>query len=102
YLWHWLDWGEKKASVPRVDVDHYTYANRAVTLKPLDVFAEAPVAGGRRVHGEVMVASLVTLFKKLKFGTERNVGWRPIHLPELQVQTTAFLRIAEGAGSGWR
>ena len=50
-----LEWGERKAYVHRIDADHYTYANRAVTLKPLDVFAEAPAAGGRRVHGEVMV-----------------------------------------------
>ena len=41
-----LDWDERKAYVRRVDVDHYTYADRAVTLKPLDVFAEAP--GDRR------------------------------------------------------
>ena len=43
-----LEWGERKAYVHRIDVDHYTYANRAVTLKPLDVFAEAPATGGRR------------------------------------------------------
>src|SRR5436190_21132682 len=48
-----LEWHERKAYVHRVDVDHYTYANRAVTLKPLDVFAEATAAGGRRLHGEV-------------------------------------------------
>jgi DEAD/DEAH box helicase domain-containing protein len=85
-----LDWGERKAYVRRVDVDYYTYANRAVTLKPLDVFATANATGGRRVHGEVMVASLVTLFKKLKFGTDENVGWGPIDLPELELQTTAY------------
>jgi DEAD/DEAH box helicase domain-containing protein len=85
-----LDWGERKAYVHKVDIDHYTYANRAVTLKPLDVFAEAPVIGGRRVHGEVMVASLVTLYKKLKFVTDENVGWGPVDLPELELQTTAY------------
>ncbi len=85
-----LDWGERKAYVRRVDVDYYTYANRAVTLKPLDVFATDDATGGRRVHGEVMVASLVTLFKKLKFGTDENVGWGPIDLPELELQTTAY------------
>ena len=90
-----LDWGERKAYVHKVDVDHYTYANRAVTLKPLDVFAEAPATGGRRVHGEVMVASLVTLFKKLKFVTDENVGWGPIDLPELELQTTAYWLTAE-------
>ena len=55
----------------------------------LDVFAEAPAPGGRRVHGEVMVASLVTLYKKLKFVPDENVGWGPIDLPELELQTTA-------------
>ena len=96
-----LEWGERKAYVHRVDVDHYTYANRAVTLKPLDVFGEAAAPGGRRIHGEVMVASLVTLFKKLKFGTDENVGWGPIDLPELELQTTAYWLTAEEAARGW-
>jgi DEAD/DEAH box helicase domain-containing protein len=97
-----LDWGERKAYVRKVDVDYYTYANRAVTLKPLDVFASEDAAGGRRIHGEVMVASLVTLFKKLKFGTDENVGWGPIDLPELELQTTAYWLTAEQASIGWR
>ena len=97
-----LDWGERKAYVRKVDVDYYTYANRAVTLKPLDVFATEPAPGGRRVHGEVMVASLVTLFKKLKFGTDENVGWGPIDLPELELQTTAYWLTTEDAAVGWR
>ena len=42
-----------------------------------------------------MVASLVTLFKKLKFGTDENVGWGPIDLPELELQTTAYWLTAE-------
>ncbi len=97
-----LEWGERKAYVHRVDVDHYTYANRAVTLKPLDVFGEAPATGGRRVHGEVMVASLVTLYKKLKFVTDENVGWGPIDLPELELQTTAYWLTAEAIAGRWR
>jgi len=97
-----LDWGERKAYVRRVDVDYYTYANRAVTLKPLDVFASEAATGGDRIHGEVMVASLVTLFKKLKFGTDENVGWGPIDLPELELQTTAYWLTAEKASRAWR
>jgi DEAD/DEAH box helicase domain-containing protein len=97
-----LDWHERKAYVRKVDVDYYTYANRAVTLKPLDVFESAPARGGSRVHGEVMVASLVTLFKKLKFGTDENVGWGPVELPELELQTTAYWLTAERAAQGWR
>ena len=50
-----LEWHERKAYVHRIDVDHYTYANRAVTLKPLEVFAEGPgderAADPWRSHG---------------------------------------------------
>jgi DEAD/DEAH box helicase domain-containing protein len=97
-----LEWHERKAYVHKIDVDHYTYANRAVTLKPLEVFAEAPSTGGTRKHGEVMVASLVTLFKKLKFVTDENVGWGPIDLPELELQTTAYWLTADRARDHWR
>ncbi len=97
-----LEWHERKAYVHRVDVDHYTYANRAVTLKPLEEFATAAATGGRRIHGEVMVASLVTLFKKLKFVTDENVGWGPIDLPELELQTTAYWLTADEARGRWR
>jgi DEAD/DEAH box helicase domain-containing protein len=97
-----LEWGERKAYVHRIDADHYTYANRAVTLKPLDVFGEAAAPGGRRRHGEVMVASLVTFYKKLKFGTDENVGWGPIDLPEIELQTTACWTSADDLRGPWR
>jgi DEAD/DEAH box helicase domain-containing protein len=97
-----LEWHERKAYVHKIDADHYTYANRAVTLKPLEVFAEEPATGGQRKHGEVMVASLVTLFKKLKFVTDENVGWGPIDLPELELQTTAYWLTADRAREHWR
>jgi DEAD/DEAH box helicase domain-containing protein len=97
-----LDWDERKAYVRRVDVDHYTQAERAVTLKPLDVFAEAPAPGGSRAHGEVMVASLATIYKKLKFVTNENLGWGRIHLPEIELQTTAYWLTAGQLRGAWR
>ena len=97
-----LDWDERKAYVRRVDIDHYTYADRAVTLKPLETFDSAPADGGTRAHGEVMVSSLVTMFKKLKFGTDENLGWGPVHLPEIELQTTAYWLVAGEAAQAWR
>ena len=97
-----LDWDERKAYVRRVDVDHYTQADRAITLKPLDVFAEMPVTGGRRLHGEVMVASLATIYKKLKFVTNENLGWGRIRLPEIELQTTAYWLTAEDVRDRWK
>ena len=52
-----------------------------VTLKVLDVFQTKDDAGAGRSWGDVMVSSLVTMFKKIKFDTHENLGWGPVRLP---------------------
>ena len=83
-----LDFDDKKAYVRAVDVDYYTDANLTVTMKVLDVFREKPGVMAKAA-GEVLVSSIVTLFKKMKLDTQENLGWGPVTLPELEVQTTA-------------
>jgi DEAD/DEAH box helicase domain-containing protein len=85
-----LDWDERKAYVTPVDVDYYTQALLAVTLKPLETFAAAPAAAAERAHGEVMVSSIATLYKKLRLETHENLGWGKIHLPEIELHTTSY------------
>jgi DEAD/DEAH box helicase domain-containing protein len=98
-----LDWEERKALVRPVDTDYYTQAELAVTLKPLEVFARAERPAGSRQHGEVMISSIATIFKKLKLDTHENVGWGQIHLPEMELHTTAWwLALDSEAVSGWR
>ncbi|HKZ91111.1 MAG TPA: DEAD/DEAH box helicase [Candidatus Limnocylindrales bacterium] len=98
-----LDWEERKALVRPVDTDYYTQAELAVTLKPLEVFDSAPRTAGSRQHGEVMISSIATIFKKLKLDTHENVGWGHIHLPEMELHTTAWwLALDPGALGGWR
>jgi DEAD/DEAH box helicase domain-containing protein len=48
-----------------------------------------------------MVSSLVSMFKKLKFGTDENLGWGPVHLPEIELQTTAYWLMLGSAADGW-
>ncbi|HUS13938.1 MAG TPA: Zn-binding domain-containing protein, partial [Chloroflexia bacterium] len=84
-----LDWDEQKGYVRQVEVDYYTDANLAVTLKVLDVLSgEARQAP--RSHGEVMVSALATIYKKIKLHTHENIGWGRIHLPEQEMHTTAY------------
>ncbi len=85
-----LDWDEKRAYVRGVDVDYYTQAELAVTLKPLETFAAADVAAAQKAHGEVMVATMATIFKKLRLETHENLGWGKIHLPEIELHTTSY------------
>ncbi len=98
-----LDWEERKALVRPVDTDYYTQAELAVTLKPLEVFDSAPRRAGSRQHGEVMISSIATIFKKLKLDTHENVGWGHIHLPEMELHTTAWwLALDPVAVAAWR
>jgi DEAD/DEAH box helicase domain-containing protein len=85
-----LDWGEKKAYVHKVDVEYYTDANMAVTVKPLDVFKEKVELGLVARFGEVMTAAKATIFKKIRLYTHENMGWGEIHLPEYEMHTAAY------------
>ncbi|MFV2063790.1 MAG: DEAD/DEAH box helicase, partial [Chloroflexota bacterium] len=98
-----LDWEERKALVRPVDTDYYTQAELAVTLKPLEIFDTSERAHASNNHGEVMVSSIATIFKKLKMDTHENLGWGHIHLPEMELHTTAWWIGVDPASLGdWR
>ena len=97
-----LDWEERRAYVKPVDVDYYTQALLAVTLKPLEKFASAAAGVAERVHGEVMVSSIATLYKKLRLETHENIGWGKIHLPEIELHTTSYWVALGPEFDSWR
>ena len=96
-----LDFDDKKAYVRSVDVDYYTDANLTTSLKVLDEFDSREEGVLERHRGEVLASSIVTLFKKIKFDTHENLGWGPVTLPELEMQTTAcWWTLPESLGEG--
>lgn len=84
-----LDFEDKKAYVREVNVGYYTDADLTTSLKVLDVFDTVPDDHIELSRGEVMVSSIVSLFKKIRFDTHENLGWGPVTLPEMEMQTTA-------------
>ena len=84
-----LDFDDKKAYIREVDVGYYTDADLTTSLKVLDEFESEPLGLLSRHRGEVLVSSIVTLFKKIRFDTHENLGWGPGTRPELELQTTA-------------
>ena len=61
------------------------------------------VVGGERAHGEVMVSSIATIYKKLRLETLENLGWGRIFLPEIELHTTAYwLALEPEAVADWR
>ncbi|MBN1561925.1 DEAD/DEAH box helicase [candidate division KSB1 bacterium] len=85
-----LDWARRKAYVHSVQVDHYTDAELKSKLQVLDIFESTEESGFSRGYGEVVVTSVATMFKKIKFHSHENIGWGKIHLPEYELHTTAF------------
>ena len=84
-----LDFDDKKAYVRHVDVGYYTDADLTTSLKVLDEFEREDDGALGRARGEVLTSSIVTVFKKIAFDTHENLGWGPVTLPELEMQTTA-------------
>jgi DEAD/DEAH box helicase domain-containing protein len=98
-----LDWENAKAYVREVKVDYYTDAGLSVRIRVIDEFdRQAGQRGFDIAHGEVLVASLATVFKKLTMYTHENVGWGKIFLPEQELQTTSFwCALPERVVAGW-
>lgn len=84
-----LDWDEKKAFVREVNVDYYTDANLAVQLKILEEDQRKESSTSTISFGDVTVQAMATIFKKIKFETHENIGSGPIHLPEMELHTSA-------------
>jgi DEAD/DEAH box helicase domain-containing protein len=85
-----LDWDGKKAYAKEVEVDYYTDAITKTDLKVLEVADKVENTVGNRAYGEVSVTTLATMYKKIKFRTNENVGFGKINLPEQEMHTTAF------------
>ncbi len=84
-----LDWERRKAYVHEVEVDYYTDAQMKTDVTVLEKFREQEGDSTRLALGEVRVTTLPTMYKKIRFHTHENVGWGRIHLPELEMHTTA-------------
>jgi DEAD/DEAH box helicase domain-containing protein len=95
-----LDYDDHKAFVRRVDPDYYTTAmtyTRVAILQEDDLRMGRPLgppdcSNGPAIalsQGEVLVAKKFVGFKKVRFHTNEVIGYGEIHLPDLEMHTTA-------------
>lgn len=89
YQVEYLDWEEKKAYVQEVDVDYFTDANLAVELKVLSEDKRADFKASSVSFGDVSILAIPTIFKKIKFNTHDNIGSGKIHIPPMEMHTSA-------------
>ncbi len=84
-----LDYDDHKAFVRAVKPDYYTTAmtyTRVSTLQEDDSRVATPFVV---LAGEVLVTRKFVGFKKIRFYTNEVIGYGEIHLPELEMHTTA-------------
>ena len=85
-----LDYAQRRAYVKPVEVDYYTDAITATSVKILDGFERHDLQKAAREHGEVHVTWRVSGFKKIKFYSRENVGYGEVNLPDHEMHTTSF------------
>jgi len=84
-----LDYDGHKAFVRSVKPDYYTTAMTYTRVAIIQQDAEKAAAPFVIMSGEVLVARKFVGFKKVRFHTNEVIGYGDIHLPELEMHTTA-------------
>lgn len=86
-----LDWDGRKANVRAVAADYYTEAISKTRVRVVDPSSElepqAHTVGSGVGYAQVL--RHVPGFKKIRLHTHENIGFGPINLPDLELQTTA-------------
>ncbi len=85
-----LDYENHKAYVRKVDPDYYTTAMTYHRVGVLDEEQVTPYSPFAIAHGEVVVTRKFVGFKKIRFHTNETIGFGEIHLPDLEMHTTAI------------
>lgn len=84
-----LDYENHKAYVRRVEPDYYTTAMTYTRVGVLDEERSGRAGVATQGYGEVLVTTKFVGFKKIRFRTGENIGYGDIHLPDLEMHTTA-------------
>jgi len=84
-----LDWDGRKAFVREVAAAYYTEAIIEMRVRVLEPGPrEGDGTGTVRGAGYGQVVRAVPAFKKLRFRTHENIGFGPVNVPELDLQTS--------------
>ncbi len=98
YLVDELDLEGNLAQLRPVEVDFYTRPQRETEIQLLELKEAQPTLGANKSHGEILVTSQVVGYRKVRWGTNENLGYGEVNLPPSQLQTTGYwLALSEEA-----
>ncbi len=88
-----LDWEGRRAEVEPVEAGYYTQASLSVNVQVMDVNEQMAGTVALKSHGQVLLTSKATSYKKVRLYTHEILGWGEIHpesIPEQEMETTAY------------
>jgi DEAD/DEAH box helicase domain-containing protein len=93
YLVKALDWEGRTASVEPIRAGYYTQASMSVGVEVTGVHQQEEVPATLKAHGDVLITSRATSYKKVRLYTHEILGWGeipPESVPEQEMETTAY------------
>ncbi|MCB0035267.1 MAG: DUF1998 domain-containing protein, partial [Anaerolineales bacterium] len=90
YLVDELDWDGRIAHVRPVDVDYYTRSSIGSDIRELMPAEEDEAGDIYRAHGDVLVVTQATGYRKIKQYTHETLGYGEIDLPEIELDTQGY------------
>jgi DEAD/DEAH box helicase domain-containing protein len=85
-----LDWDNRIAGVLPVDVDYYTRAALNSTIRHLAPVEEVTEGDLLHAHGDVLVVTKASAYRKIKRYTHETLGYGEIDLPEIELDTSGY------------
>ena len=88
-----LDWEGRRADVEPVDAGYYTQASQSTKVEVTQVHEQTESPEILKSHGDVLITSKATSYKKVRLYTHEILGWGEIaedSIPEQEMETTAF------------
>ncbi len=94
YVVEKLDWDRRVALVRHKIVDYYTDAESSSNIQILQVDQEFKYQTSdyieSRRFGDASITTVIAKFKKVKFETHESIGYGPVSVPQLEIQTEAM------------
>lgn len=90
YLVEKLDWDGRIAHVRPVEADYYTRASVGSNIRELQAVEEVQEGDVLHAHGDVLVVTQATAYRKIKRYSHETLGAGKIDLPPWELDTTGY------------
>ncbi len=85
-----LNFEEGLARLHPLETDYYTEAKRETEVSLIALKETEPARGGARSHGEILVTTEITGYRKVQWFTQERLGDEPLDMPPSHLQTAGY------------